>query len=177
MLRWLSEVRRRRYDAIFDLQGNDHTRILLGLLWLSGSRVRYRAGYHRRFPYNVAPPAPSSSSAHVFERAAAMLAAAGIAPRAERPVLVVPEEQQRHAEALLVGAEVADDNFAVLLPGCHAAGYLKRWGAARYAALAQRLRNAGMARVVLLGGQDELEEYRQIAAAAGPQVINLCGRK
>ena len=56
MLRWLSKVRRRRYDAIFDLQGNDHTRILLGLLWLSGSRVRYRVGYHRRFTYNVAPP-------------------------------------------------------------------------------------------------------------------------
>jgi heptosyltransferase-2 len=176
MLRWLSEVRRRRYDAIFDLQGNDHTRILLGLLWLSGSRVRYRVGYHRRFPYNVAPPAPSSSSAHVFERAGALLAAAGIAPRAKRPVLVVPDEQQRNAAALLEGAGLAENSFAVFLPGCQAAGYLKRWGAARYAALARRLLDGGIDRVVLLGAQDEFEECRKIAAAAGPQVINLCGR-
>jgi len=175
MIRWLKEVRRRRYDAIFDLQGNDHTRILLSLLWLSGSQVRYRVSYHRRFPYNVAPPAPPSSSAHVFERARAMLTAAGIAPRAERPVLEVNEAQQRHAEALLAEAGVRDDNFAVFLPGCQAAGYLKRWGAKRYAALARRLKKAGVARVVLLGGPDEFDECRQIAAT-GSEVLNLCGR-
>ncbi len=176
LLRWLTEVRRRRYDAIFDLQCNDHTRVLLSLLWLCGSSPRYLVGYHRRFPYNIAPPAPPSPLAHVFEHAGAMLAAAGIALRSHRPVLSVPKEQQRHAEALLAEAGVADDNFAVFLPGCQAAGYLKRWGAARYAALASRLLDAGIARVVLLGGADEQEECERIAATAGPQVINLCGR-
>ncbi len=176
MLRWLTEVRRRRYDVIFDLQGNDHTRVLLSLLWLSGSRVRYRVGYRRQFPYNIAPPAPASPTAHVFEQARALLVAAGIEPRTKRPVLAVPESQQQRTEALLSAAGIDDDNFAVFLPGCQAAGYLKRWGAVRYAELARRLQTAGVARVVLLGGPDELEECARVATAVGSRVVNLCGR-
>ena len=176
MVRWITEVRRRRYDAIFDLQGNDHTRILLSLLWLSGSRVRYRVGYRRQFPYNIAPPAPASLTAHVFEQARALLVAAGIEPRTKRPVLALPESQQQRTEALLAAAGIDRDNFAVFLPGCQAAGYLKRWGATRYAELARRLQLAGVARVVLLGGPDEFEECARIAAAVGSRIVNLCGR-
>ncbi len=67
--------------------------------------------------------------------------------------------------------------FAVLLPGSQAAGWLKRWGAQRYAALARLLRERGVDKVVLLGGPDELEECAAIAGACDVSwLVNLCGQ-
>ena len=63
----------------------------------------------------------------------------------------------------------------VLLPGSQAAGYLKRWGAHRYAALAERLFREDGLRCLLLGGPDDLGECAVIEAQAGPYVVNLCG--
>ena len=48
--------------------------------------------------------------------------------------------------------------YAILLPGSQAAGWLKRWGAERYAELAKIFHARGIRKVLLLGGADELEE-------------------
>jgi heptosyltransferase-2 len=68
------------------------------------------------------------------------------------------------------------DRYGIFLPGCNANGHLKRWGAARYAALAQRLHQEGLDRIVLIGGPDEMDECRRIAQACGSWLVNLCGQ-
>ncbi len=170
---WLARLRAGCYDLIVDLQSNDHTRALLALARLAGIRVPHVAGYHRRFPYDVAPDHPPRG-VHVFERARATLDALGIDAAHERPSLHVPAEDRERAAALLAEHGLAGSRYAVFLPGSQAAGFLKRWGAERYAALARALRAGGIERVALLGGPDEVDECAAIAAAGGPLVANLC---
>lgn len=172
---WVGEIRARRYDAIFDLQSNEHTRLLVTLLTLMGSGIRYRVGYHRRYPYNIAP-LPLAPPAHVFDQARAALEASGVPTLTPRPVLCVSKAHEERALALSAGNGLEAGDYAVFLPGCQAAGYLKRWGAERFAALGKDLHAAGWKRVVLLGGPDEAEECRRIERACGPWLVNLCGQ-
>lgn len=173
--RWLKEVAQARYDLIIDLQSNDRARLLMLLLWLSGRAPRYRVSNHRRFPYNIAPAAVAQPI-HALDHMRASLAAAGIPPRATTPVLYPGKDHRRRAAELLENHGVSPGSYAVMLPGCQAAGYLKRWGALRFSALAIALRGRGIEHVLLLGAEDEAEECRSISIACGDWVINCCGQ-
>ncbi|HHM06102.1 MAG TPA: glycosyltransferase family 9 protein [Gammaproteobacteria bacterium] len=175
MLAWLKTVRAGRYDLVVDLQSNDRARILQSLLLLSGARIPCRLGTHRRLPYNIAPP-PQAPTVHAFDHLRAALQAGGIPTVTPRPVLHIPEQHRVRAEQLLKEQGVAGSRYAVFLPGCQAAGYLKRWGAPRYSALGLYLREAGYDRIVLLGARDEMAECQTIQQHCGDWVINLCGQ-
>jgi len=173
---WLGFVRNRRYDLIVDLQSNDRSRGLLTLLKLTGAAPRHLVGNHRRFPYTIAP-SPVTGPVHAFDLQQATLRAAGIPTLTPRPVLHPGPENRRHAASLMAENGLQERNYAVLLPGSQAAGWLKRWGASRYAALARELKERGLEKIVLLGGPDELEECTRIAeTCAGDWLVNLCGR-
>jgi lipopolysaccharide heptosyltransferase II len=175
VLRWLRRVRAGRYDLVVDLQANDRSRFLLGLLWLLPGRPRFRLGYRGWFPYNIhADPLPMPY--HVFDRTRTALANAGIPQAVDRPVLHVTRDNEAAAAKLMAEHGLAEGRFAVFVPGCQAAGFLKRWGAERYAELARRLVAEGLERVALIGGPDEADELARIAALAGPAVVNLCGQ-
>lgn len=166
---WLRAIRAGRYDLILDLQCNDHTRILLWLLRASGARVPYRLGGRAISPYNVAPQTQAGTT---IEHIRATLAAGGIASRGSKPHVYVPESNRRTAQALQQRYGLEPRHFAVFLPGSQAAGYLKRWGVANFAALARRLRAAGIDKVVALGGPDEREECAAIADTGGDWLID-----
>lgn len=172
--RWLREVRRGRYDLIIDLQTNDRSRLLLGLLRLCGGGPRYLLGTSKLLPYNVTPsgPRPPAAIDHLHRA----LAAAGIPAAAVRPALHVPAQVRERATALQREMGLVAGEYAVFMPGSHAAGLLKRWGAQRYAALARLLQQAGIVKVALIGGPDDVEECERLAAAAPEAVVNLCGR-
>jgi heptosyltransferase-2 len=174
-LRWLREIRGNRYDAIIDLQSNDRSRALLTLLKLGGAKVRWLLGNQLRFPYNLgAPPLPQTI--HAFTRQRGNIASGGIPAITPLPVFhIAPRNRSRVAE-LLRAHNLEGKRFAVFLPGCQAAGYLKRWGALRYGALAVYLHEAGYDNVALLGAGDEMEECQRIQALCGDWVVNLCGR-
>jgi len=174
-LRWLREVRANRYDLIVDFQSNDRSRILLSLLRLSGAGVRFISGNRRGFPYHFGP-APLPETAHALERQRANLLSAGIPALTPLPTLHIQPRHREHADALLRANGLNGRRFAVFLPGCQAAGYLKRWGAIRYGALAIYLREAGYDNVVLLGTAEEAEECRRIGELCGDWVVNLCGQ-
>lgn len=171
---WLRQVRSQHYDLVIDLQCNDRSRLLLGLLGLAGCRIPYRLGNRRQLPYNIAPvelPKP----AHILNRSRAALQAGNIEATTPRPVLHVPHSHRARARELLATHGLRPGQFAIFLPGCNANGHLKRWGAARYAALANRLYQEGLERIALIGGPDEIEECQRIARACGPWLVNLCG--
>ena len=172
---WLRQVRSGNYDLVIDLQCNDRSRLLLSLLWLSGHRIRYRLGNRRQLPYNLAPvelPRP----AHTITRSRAALEAGGIPATTPRPVLYIPERHHARAQAFMAQHELAPGDYAIFLPGCNANGHLKRWGADRYAALANQLHQEGLARIVLIGGSDEVDECERIARQCDPWLVNLCGQ-
>ena len=174
-LRWLREIRRGHYDLIIDFQSNDRSRILLTLLKLSGARVPYLLGNQVRFPYDLgAPPLPKAT--HAVTRLRGNIASGGIPAVTMLPVFHIPPRNRERAAQLLRANGLEGKRFAVFLPGCQAAGYLKRWGAIRYGALAVYLRDAGYDNVVLLGAQDEMEECQRIQEMCGEWVVNLCGQ-
>ena len=174
-LEWLRQVRRQHYDLIIDLQCNDRSRLLLSLLGLTGCRIPYRLGNRQQFPYNIAP-AELPQPAHTIHRSRAALQAGNIPATTPRPVLRIPDSHRARAQELLAAHGLTPGQFAIFLPGCNVNGHLKRWGAARYAALANQLHQEGLERIALIGGPDEIEECQHIAQACGPWLVNLCGQ-
>ena len=175
MLRWLTRVGRARYDAIFDFQSTDRSRLLIAALVLSGRAPAIRVGNHRRWPYTIAPPA-TTRDAHALEHLRATLAAAGVPPSGDRPVLHPGPEHRQRARALLDEHGLGDGCFALFMPGCQAAGWLKRWGWRRFSALALSLARRGIPKVLLVGAEEEREECEAIARACPGVAVNVCGQ-
>ena len=174
--RWLRKVRQRNYDLIVDLQSNDRSRWLMIALGLLGGKVRYRLGNHKRYPYNLAPEPPRELPIHAFVLQQRALESAGIPALTQRPVLHVDSAALQRVAQLQVEAELREGDYAIFLPGCQAAGYLKRWGAENYAGLAQLLHQQGL-KVAIVGGPDEMDECEKIAATGdGEWLVNLCGK-
>lgn len=173
--RWVALVRRNRYDLIVDLQSNDRSRMMLGLLKLSGNATRYLIGNSPSRVYHFTGP---DHAAHLnpVERMRMALRAAGIQAVTPRPVLHIDAARHERVQQLCAQQGLHAGRYALFYPGCQAAGYLKRWGETNYAALARRLLDQGMVdSVALVGSQDESEDCRRIAELAGPGVVNLCG--
>lgn len=173
---WLRTVRQEQYDLIIDLQSNDHSRILLGLLKLTGTSPLYTLGMNDTyFPYDLAPQG-ISKLAHSFIRMKATMGLIGVPNQNIRPALHIPNENKQNARDLLKQHRLEKNNFFVFLPGCQAAGYLKRWGATRYAKLGEMLHEQGAKNIVLIGGPDEIDECEKIEKLCGDWLINLCGK-
>ena len=171
---WLCQVRSCHYDLIIDLQCNDRSRLLIILLLLSGQRIPYRAGNKKRFPYNYYPlhTPPRRQAIQVFMDIARSV---GVTPFSERPVLHIPEQSYENARKLTAKHALKAGHYAVLFPGSQAGGYLKRWGATRYAKLAQILHEQGI-QVTLIGGPDDTNECDTIKRDCGEWLINLCSQ-
>lgn len=170
---WLRELRKTRYDLVVDLQTTDRSAMLLMMLQLSGRRIPYRIGNNKRRPYNIHPREPHWKP---LDRSRSALRAAGIATETPRPVLHVPPRNQQRARALLGEHGLRPGAYALLMPGCQAAGYLKRWGAERYAELGRLLHERDGLRIALIGGPDELDECERIEQLSGDWAVNLCGQ-
>ncbi len=172
-LAWLGRVRAGRYDLLIDLQNSDRSRLLLALLALLPGAPRRRAGNRAGFPYTHGPAAVPAD-AHVFAKMRAMLATLGVPARTEHPVFHAGEASLARVARLRREHGLEDGAYVVLLPGSQASGRLKRWGTERYSELARHLHQAGVAKVVLVGGPDEVDVCQQIAAV-GDFVVNLNG--
>ncbi len=175
MRRWLQRVRAGNYDLLIALQNSDRIRLLVTFLQLSGKGIQYRMANDRGLPYNVTPPNMPLET-HGFDRMRAALVTAGIPAETKLPRLYVPQANRQRAMALAEAHGLVQRDYAVLLPGCQAAGYLKRWGATRYAVLGQKLHAAGLKKIVILGGPDEAEECDAIARLCEDYAVNLCGK-
>ena len=161
---WLRSVRAGRYDLLIDLQGSDHTRGLVALAWLTGCGIRHRWSVRPGWPFTLAPRdlARTAPAAH---RMHALLACADIPATTALPVLHPAPAETAQAQRMLRDHGLLSARFAVLLPGSQAAGWLKRWGAARYAELAGLLLARDLERIVVIGGPDERDECAALVAA------------
>ncbi len=174
-LDWWRTICRQHYDLVIDLQTTDRSAILLGLMSSLGQGIGFRVGNKIRWPYNLAP-ADSPKSLHAFSRLRKTLAAAGIPATTAKPVLFPSRQQMKRANDLKHKHALADGQFVVFLPGSQAEGYLKRWGARRYAALADLIQAPAPTKILLLGGPEELDECAEIADLGHAEIVNLCGQ-
>lgn len=175
MARWLARVAAARYDLIIDMQSTDRSRLLIGVLVAAGRGPRIRVGNHRRWPYTAAPPAQPRHT-HALEHLRAALASCAIPVGTDHPILHPGPEHHAHAQALLEEHGLVRGRFALFMPGCQRAGWLKRWGWRRFATLALSLAKHGIENVLLVGAEDEREECDAIATACPEVAVNACGK-
>jgi predicted lipopolysaccharide heptosyltransferase III len=171
-LRFLREVRRRRFDAVIDLTDGDRAAILAGL---SGAPLRIGFNEEHRWRgllyTTVAHVGPSS--VHRIEHDLAALRPLGIEPKAGQPKLYLSREDDERAARLLeeVGLAGTGGPLVMFQPG--ARYWFKAWPAERFAALADRVTESFGCRVVIGGsGQEQklAEEVRHQARSA-PTVL------
>ncbi len=177
-IQWLRRVRSANYDLVIDLQRNHHTRILLAILLFTGCRIQHRLGPYGGFPYTIRP-GKSDPVSHALVAMRPMLAAAGIPARTQRPMLYASVAELEQARRTLAKHGLRSGNFAVFLPGSQAEGWLKRWGAPRYATLGKLLRARGIDKIAVIGGPEEVEECARIVdsinADGSSAAVNLNG--
>jgi len=173
-LQWIKQVWAGHYDLIFDLQSTDRSRIMLGLVRLLSPQIKAIVGHNPGFPYTHAPQRPAEPYPGWHSDLA--LKAAGVPRIAKHGHLHVSKESREKIAGLMAQHGLTAGKYVLLLPGSQKAGWLKRWGVQHYAALARALRAAGVEKVAIIGGPDEVEDCEAIASQGGEGVINLNGK-
>ncbi len=170
-------IRRQGFDRIYDLQGNNRTRLLCAL-----SGIAERVGSLPRCPYTKHPAAPWDERSHVFERLNAVLAAAGVAPAEARPVLPCGAASLVRVDDFLRHYGLVQDRFVVMHAGASPTRIDKCWPG--FAELAKRLEARGLVTVWLGAGSDRTRNAA-CAAVSGidatdgfsvPELAALAGR-
>ena len=172
MLRLVRDLRALRCDgAVLMTRSRNLTLAVLAM------GVRHRHGYGIGMQRRVlrGPFLPRSAwKDHPYEQASAWMAAAGIALDRPDPVLHICEADRiaavrrlRAGGPAVPGGPAMPGGFVAL--GIASSDEWKNWGAARFAALAAALLDAGWPEVALVGGPPEQGMADAIAAALGAQ--------
>lgn len=156
-----------RFERVYDLQTANRTKRYFRLMGPPFARTRVPWSGHvpgcAFFHDN-----PRRDFIHTLERQAEQLAIAGIA------AVEYPPLDLSWADADVSRHRLLDDGapYVLLVPGGSAGHPEKRWPAARYGELAQRLVSVGC-RPVVLGAGAERAACTEVVAAA-PEAVNLC---
>jgi ADP-heptose:LPS heptosyltransferase len=162
VLRLRRRLRDARFDRVYDFQTRIRTALYFWLMRRSDgpewSGIAPRASHPHANPHRI--------RLHTLDRQADQLRYAGIDGPVPLPDLSwAPADLARFA---------LPPEYVLLIPGGAAHRPEKRWPIERYGALAQRLAAAGLAPVVIGGGEER--PLGQAIAAAAPQAIDLTGQ-
>ncbi|MGE3773457.1 MAG: glycosyltransferase family 9 protein [Gammaproteobacteria bacterium] len=152
-------IRAQHFDRVYDLQGSDRTGLLCAL-----SGIRERVGNHARFPYTHHPRERWRGQCHIFERMNEVLAAAGVAAAAPRPLLPCSAAARAEVDAFIAQHGLAERRYVVLHAGASPTRQDKCWPG--FGDFAVRLEAAGL-RAVWLGAGADAPRNRALAARAG----------
>ena len=173
-LRFVGELRRRRFDLVIDLQGL----IRSGFLALaSGARDRVGFASARELAwlfYSRKVRCPATAR-HAVDRNMALAAAIGLDGDSPRFPLGLRPEETLAAQALLRkewGRPL--ERFTAVMPGARWA--TKRWKLDRIAELIDRLHGEGAPRCVLLGSPEDRPIAERILAECETDVLDLVGK-
>lgn len=171
LARWLGDLRRRKYDLVFDCQGLGRSGFFT---WSTGAPRRVGHRTARELGWlgcNVRHPAPTA--AHTVERMMSLLVAEGLDPVYDMRLYAADDDvawwaSQRAEQGGHAGP------YAVLAPTSRWPS--KRWPQSRWLSLIEPLRERGFAQVVLIGAPSERDQVAGIAGVPDPAIVDLVGR-
>ena len=168
----IGDLRRRRFDAVLDLQGLFRS---ASLAWLSGCKQRFGPIWRKELAhyfYTTAIP-PRLEWVHVIDYYLKLIEAMGAIDL--RVEFVLPEKPTAVTAArdLLLRHGVDPSRYAVIIPG--SAQVSKCWPAERFATLADKLTSDHGLAVVATGSRGESPMIEQIRTLAKYPVANLAG--
>lgn len=175
-IRFLREVRRRRFDCVIDLTDGDRSAMLSRL---SGAPVRigFNEEHRWRGLLYTSIAQTGSDVIHRMERDLEALRALGIEPKASQLVLRTSHQDEEDATRLLEQAGVEADSprpLVMLHPG--ARYWFKAWPAERFAILADRLTDEYGCQVLVGGDAGDHDVADAIRAQARSAPTTLAGR-
>ncbi len=173
-LRFLRELRRRRFDLVVDLQGLFRSGFLA---FASGAeqRVGFAAARESAGLFYTQRVRCPPDARHAVEKNLCVVAALGL--RTDRPEfpLGLRLEEIRAAKTLLTTAAGRPvKTFTAVIPG--ARWESKRWRAERIAALIDRMHEESLPPCVLLGSVGDRPFADRVVAACHSPAIDLVGR-
>lgn len=159
----IMDVRRRKYDLVIDLFANPRSALITRL---SGARTRvgFPFGW-RKYCYNILVE-PRGGKVHNTEFNLDALRGLGIPIIEARPRFPLDDASEAFARAFFEGSNLTGERVIALNAG--GGWYTKRWRAAQFAALGDRLASQFEARIVVIWGPGErtaAEELRSMMHA------------
>ncbi len=169
----VSQLRRKRFDAVLDLQGLFRT---ASLAWLSGCRQRFGPVWGKepgRCFYTTTVP-PRLEWVHVVDYYLKLVEAMGVPDLHVEFVLPERPAPAVAARDLLLRHGIDPQRYAIIIPG--SAQVSKCWPAERFAALADRIVSEHGLTVAATGGKAESGMIEQIRSLAKHPIANLAGQ-
>ncbi len=154
------DLRRKRYDLAVDLKNSL-------VPYLIGARVK--VGLFKKIP----GPGKKCVIRHKKEEHLSRLLSLGIEAFSDTRFFVPVTDEDRDLINGILDSD-RDKKTVVINPG--AKSHLKRWDAAKYAELADRLVSKTGCRVFLTGNEDDTEVIRRVMSQVKEPVTDLCGK-
>ena len=174
---WLSQVsllRAERFDLVVDLQGLFRS---AAIGWLSGSPLFVGLANGREgspWFYSRRVPVPQLEM-HAVDRYLLVAKAVGAAEFGTPEFhFRIPQADHEEVDRLLSRSGVTPGMNWVAM-NVSARWPTKRWPAASFAEVADRLRQEGWGAVVMIGGPDERADVAAVSAMMKPSAIDLAG--
>ncbi|MCK6556385.1 glycosyltransferase family 9 protein [Candidatus Binatia bacterium] len=157
---WAAACRRRRYDAVFDLQASSRT-----AAWAFATLAPVRVGWRKRWVRDAfyTHLVDGWDDPVYFARKALRVAAAVGVPAADgvRLALPVTDDDRVWAAGVMAGARLRSERPVVAM-SVVAKAPRKRWPDRYFAALADELAERDRAQVVLTNGPGQIEQVRGV---------------
>lgn len=176
-LRFLREVRRRRFDCAIDLTDGDRSAVMA---WASGAPIRVGFNDEHRWRGRLYTSVVTSQAAHRLDRDLTVFQALGLTPAYGPPVLRTSPEEEMEVIELLEGLGVGNTSDAshrplvLIHPG--ARYWFKAWPVERFAELSDRLSDTYGCRMLIGGAEQDRRTGEAIYARARSAPILLAGR-
>lgn len=184
---FFQEIRRRQFDCVIDLTGNDRSELASAL-----SRAAVRVGFRDRrrwrarlaYTHEVAAPGEGTTGAasqegvqvvHRSERDLSLLRTLGLDPVMERPQVYLSREEEAEADRRIHEWRGADAGRPLIMLHPGARYWFKAWPPERFAELADRLSLYAPCTIVIGGAAAEQPIASAIEKIARLPVINAVG--
>jgi lipopolysaccharide heptosyltransferase II len=171
--RFLDEAVAQHFDVAIQMHGDGSS----SNAFVAGLGARFSIGYARAggsSPLDLALPYPEPGT-HEVVKQLRLLEALGVATEQWELSFPLLDRDFDELASLLPGLDAGADGPLV---GIHPGSKMpsRRWPAARYAALADRLAEAAGARIVLTGGPGEIDLVADVTQHMSTPAIDLAGK-
>lgn len=172
------EIKKERFDLLFDLRGDDRGAVMS---LLSGARTRcalYYPGLHlrnRAFTHLIEKPVPREKKYGAAEQSLRIMRKFGIPEVTYAPQISVKEETKKKVERLLVAEGIATGSAWVSVNPFSRWSY-KEWDAGKWREVISFIWREYHLPAVIVGSVEEQKRAEILISDTASPVINLTGR-
>jgi lipopolysaccharide heptosyltransferase II len=170
-LKFVSALRRRKFDLVVDLVGTWGTNLYS---FLSGASLRFGFDMHG-FGFLLTKSTPIVPGIHLKQNYLEVIRTMGITPTHEDLQMKLSPSEEEFAEKFVTDHNLSSDDFLVgIHPG---AGWdTKRWPPANFGQLANLLVEENDATILLFGSKEEEKLAKEIARQMNSKPIIMSGK-